>query len=102
MKKASLLILLSTISLPALAEGVAAASSSNSGLIALSAAIAIGVAALGATLGQGKIGSSAMEGIARNPNARKDMFIPMIIGLALIESIAIYGFVIAILLVGKL
>lgn len=69
---------------------------------ALGAGLAIGVAALGGALGQGKIGSSAMDGIARNPQAQKDMFVPMIIGLALIESLVIYALVIAFQLVGKI
>ena len=102
MKKASLVLLLTIISLPALAEEVAGAASGNGGLIAIAAAFAIGVAALGGALGQGKVGSSAMEGLARNPNAYKDMFVPMIIGLVLIESLVIYGFVIAFMLVGKI
>ena len=103
MKKASLVLLLTIISLPALAEEVAgAASYGNAGLIAIAAAFAIGIAALGGALGQAKVGSAAMEGLARNPNAYKDMFVPMIIGLVLIESLVIYGFVISFMLVGKI
>ena len=104
MKKASLVLLLTIISLPALAQDVVVetASSSNAGMIAIAAAFAIGVAALGGALGQSKIGSAAMDGLARNPNAYKDMFVPMIIGLVLIESLVIYGFVIAFMLVGKI
>lgn len=102
MKKASLVLLLTIISLPALAQDVATTSSGNAGLIAIAAAFAIGVAALGGALGQAKVGSAAMEGLARNPNAYKDMFVPMIIGLVLIESLVIYGFVIAFMLVGKI
>lgn len=75
---------------------------SSGGYIAMAAGITIGVAALGGALGQGKVGSSAMEGIARNPQAQKEMFVPMIIGLALIESLVIYALVIAFQLVGKL
>ena len=74
---------------------------SNSAIVALSAAIVMGIAAFGGALGQAKIGSAAMEGIARNPQARQDMFVPMIIGLALIESLVIYALVIAFQLVGK-
>jgi F-type H+-transporting ATPase subunit c len=46
-------------------------------------------------LGQGKTAAAALEGIARNPNASGKIFVPMIIGLALIESLVIYAFVIA-------
>jgi F-type H+-transporting ATPase subunit c len=43
----------------------------------------------------------ALEGIARNPNASGKIFTPMIIGLALIESLVIYALVIAFILQGK-
>ncbi|MGD0623568.1 MAG: ATP synthase F0 subunit C, partial [Thermodesulfobacteriota bacterium] len=42
------------------------------------------------------------EGIARNPEAQPKIFIPMIVGLALIESLVIYALVISILLYAKL
>lgn len=61
----------------------------------LAAAIAIGVAAFGGSLGQGKTAAAALEGIARNPAAQGKIFVPMIIGLALIESLVLYAFVIA-------
>lgn len=77
----------------------AAAGGASSGTIALGAAIAIGLAALGGTLGQGKAVSSAVEGISRNPQA--NIFVPMVLGLALIESLVLFSFVIAIMLVGK-
>lgn len=75
---------------------------SSGGYVAVAAGITIGVAALGGALAQGRMGSSAMEGIARNPQASKEMFVPMIIGLALIESLVIYALVIAFQLVGKI
>jgi F-type H+-transporting ATPase subunit c len=71
------------------------------GLIALGAGLAIGIAALGGALGQGKTAAAALEGIARNPAAQGKIFTPMIIGLALIESLVIYAFVIAFFLNGK-
>ena len=52
-------------------------------------------------MGQGKVGAAAMEGLARNPQASKEMFVPMIIGLALIESLVIYALIIAFQLAGK-
>jgi len=73
----------------------------NMGL-ALGAGIAIGVAALGGGIGQGRAAAAALEGIARNPNASGKIFTPMIIGLALIESLVIYGLVIAFILQGKI
>jgi F-type H+-transporting ATPase subunit c len=61
----------------------------------LAAALAIGIAAFGGALGQGKTAAAALEGIARNPAAQGKIFVPMIIGLALIESLVLYAFVIA-------
>jgi F-type H+-transporting ATPase subunit c len=46
--------------------------------------------------------AAGLEGIARNPSAQNKIFIPMIVGLALIESLVIYALVIAFVLVGKL
>jgi F-type H+-transporting ATPase subunit c len=70
--------------------------------LALGAGIAIGVAAAGGGVGQGRAVSAALEGIARNPSASDKIFTPMIIGLALIESLVIYGLVIAFILQGKI
>ena len=61
----------------------------------LGAALAIGLAAFGGSLGQGRTAAAALEGIARNPTAQGKIFVPMIIGLALIESLVLYAFVIA-------
>src|SRR5687768_1074606 len=61
----------------------------------LGAGLAIGIAAFGGSLGQGKTAAAALEGIARNPAAQGKIFVPMIIGLALIESLVLYAFVIA-------
>ncbi len=85
-------------------EAYAAASSSDggTGLIAVSAGLGLAIAVIGGALAQGKIGAAAMEGIARNPNAQKNMFTPMILGLALVESLVIYMLVIAFLLQMKI
>jgi F-type H+-transporting ATPase subunit c len=69
---------------------------------ALAAGLAIGIAAAGCGLGQGRAGAAALEGIARNPNASDKLFTPMILVLALIESLAIYALVIAIMLLGTI
>jgi F-type H+-transporting ATPase subunit c len=69
---------------------------------ALGSALAIGIAAIGGAIGQGRIGSAAMEGIARNPQAKDAMFTPMIVSLVLVESLVIYAFVIAFFLQGKI
>ena len=101
----NLFFTLSTLMLAsaAFAEEVATttAGGGDRGLIALGAGLAIGVAALGGALGQAKTAAAALEGIARNPAAQGKIFTPMIIGLALIESLVIYAFVIAFFLNGK-
>jgi F-type H+-transporting ATPase subunit c len=88
----------------AFAQGAAAAPAADNskGLIAIGAALAIGLAALGGGLGQGRAAASALDGIARNPQASGKIFVPMIVALALIESLVIYGLLIAFNLAGKL
>lgn len=70
--------------------------------LALAAGLAIGIAAAGGSIGQGKAAGAALEGIARNPEAASKVMTPMIIALALIESLVIYALVIAFLLQGKI
>jgi F-type H+-transporting ATPase subunit c len=70
--------------------------------LALGAGLGIGIAALGGALGQGRAAASALEGIARNPEASGKVMTPMIIALALIESLVIYALVIAFMLMGKI
>ena len=65
---------------------------------ALACGIAIGVAAFGASIGQGMGLKGATEGIARNPGASGKITTPLIIGLAMIESLAIYALVVALIL----
>ena len=61
------------------------------------AGIGAGLAALGAGLGIGKIGASAMEGIARQPEATSKIQSVMIIAAALIEGVALFAVVVALL-----
>ncbi len=86
--------------LPAVA--FAADGDSGTGLGAgIGAGIAIGLAGLGCGIGQGLTAGNTTAGIARNPGAAGAMFINFILAMVLIESIAIYGLVIAFLLQGK-
>jgi F-type H+-transporting ATPase subunit c len=71
------------------------------GMVAIGAGLAIGIAALGGAFGQGKAAAAAFEGIARNPAAQGKIFLPMMIGLAFIESLVIYSLIIALQLSGK-
>jgi len=70
--------------------------------VAIAAGIAVAVAGFGAALGQGRVGAAAMESIGRNPNAADRLFLPLVLTLALLEALALYGFVIAIILTGKI
>ena len=70
--------------------------------LALGAGLAMGMAVIGGALGQGKAVTAALEGIGRNPGSADRIFTPMIIGLALIESLVIYALVIAFMLQGKI
>ena len=69
--------------------------------IAVAAGFGIAVAAFGGALSQGRAASTALDGIARNPGASDKIFTPMILGLALIESLVIYSLIISFLLLGK-
>lgn len=69
--------------------------------VALGAGLAIAIAAAGGGIGQGRAAAAALEGIARNPGAAGKLNGPMILALALIESLVIYAFVIAIMLTLK-
>ena len=85
----------SLLPLSALAADVAESTGADAGMKALAAALAISLGALGGALGQGKVAASAMEGIARNPQAGKSMFVPFMVALAMIESLVLFCLVIA-------
>jgi len=61
------------------------------------AASGSGLAVLGAGIGIGRIGGSAVEGIARNPEASGKITTTMIIAAALIEGVALFGVVVGFL-----
>ncbi|MBA2664575.1 MAG: ATP synthase F0 subunit C [Bradymonadaceae bacterium] len=98
----SIFALVGLYSSSAFAQGAAAVGANHYSMysmLALAAGLAIGIAALGGSLGQGRAAAAALEGIARNPGAAGKLLTPLILGLALIESLVIYAFVIAILMV---
>jgi F-type H+-transporting ATPase subunit c len=67
------------------------------GLKSLGAGLALGAAAMGAAFGQGRATAAAMESIGRNPNSADRIFTPLVLGLALMEALALYPWVIAFL-----
>ncbi|MBY0452852.1 MAG: ATP synthase F0 subunit C [Bdellovibrionaceae bacterium] len=97
MKKAFVFALTTLASAAAFAQEAAAPAAHNpsAGLVAIGAGLAIGAAVLGGTLAQGKASSAALEGIARNPAAGDKLFTPLILSLALIESLVILAFLVA-------
>ena len=66
--------------------------------LALAAAIAVGLGALGGTTAQGRATSAALEGIARQPSAAPRIQTAMILGLALIESLVLLAWLMALFL----
>ncbi len=81
---------------------LAVATASKGGWVAIAAGIGLGLAALGGGLGQGRAASAALDGIARNPGAADKIFVPMILGLAFIESLVIYSLIFVFLVMGKI
>ncbi len=94
--------LFSGVAMGAEAAATAPGDSVSQAAIAIAAGLAIAIAAFGSAFGLGRVGAAAMESIGRNPNAADKLFLPLVLGLALIEAVALYGFVIAILLQGKI
>lgn len=102
MSRKSFLVTTSFLATSMLASAAHAAPLTGSDATALvGAGLAICIAAVGGALGQGRAAAAALEGIARNPSASDKLFTPMILGLALIESLVIYALVIAFMILGK-
>ena len=74
----------------------------SSAIIALAAAIAVALSTLGPGIGQGIAASKAMEAIARQPEAAGTIRSSMIIAMALMEALTIYGLLVAFMLIGKI
>jgi F-type H+-transporting ATPase subunit c len=70
--------------------------------LAIAVGLGLPIAAFGAALGQGKVGASAMEGIARQPEAAGRIQLSMMIALGFIESLVIYALLMFFLLQGRL
>ncbi|MFO1463113.1 MAG: ATP synthase F0 subunit C [bacterium] len=84
------------------AAAPAAGGSNTNAIYAISAALAIAIASAFGAISQAKAAAAALEGIGRNPGAAGKVQTPMIIALALIESLVIYALVIAFLIQGKI
>jgi F-type H+-transporting ATPase subunit c len=86
------------VSTPALAQDGASAA----GYIGLGAGVAIGFAALGGGIGQGTAARGMYESVSRNPQAAGKLNAPFYVGMAFIESLVIFAFVIAFQLLGNI
>ena len=73
----------------------------DSAIIAIAAAISIAFSTIGPAMGQGKTAAAAMESIARQPYAAGDIRSSLIISMAMMEALTIYGLLIAFMLVAK-
>jgi len=65
----------------------------------IGAAIAMGVGSIGPAIGQGMIGKAACEAAGKNPESASKMRMMMLIAMGVVETSAIYAFVIAIFLI---
>ncbi len=84
------------VAAPAFAQGGAAAAAAGAGpnWVAITSGFAMAIASAVCGLAQAKATAAAAEGLARNPAARPGIQLALILGLALIESLALYTLVI--------
>ena len=98
----TLLLVLAPMCFAAAAEPAAATGKSSNifyyAMAALGCAVGMGLAALGTGVGMGHGVGGACEGIARNPGVMGKILTTLIIGLAMIESLAIYTLVVVLIL----
>ena len=107
MKRLATVLALILVAAPAFAQDagstqVHAAAASTLGLVAIGIGIMMGLAVLGGTLVQSKAAASALDGIARNPAASGKFTGPLILSLALMESLVLFAFLISLFIQGAL
>ncbi len=94
MKKTNLLLGAAGVAflMPALsfADEVAHEAAAGKPMYAIAKGFAVGLAAMGCAFGQGKIVASAVDGISRNPGAAGQIFTPMLLGVAFVETLLIF------------
>ena len=71
-------------------------------IIAIAAAFVLSIIAVFTAMNQGKTATTAMDAIARQPEAAGDIRGALVISLALMEALTIYGMLVAFMLVGKI
>lgn len=95
-----LMVAMMTIAAPVFAQdpGAAGGGMGWEAWSVITAGFALGIAAFGGALGQGRAVAAAAEGIARNPSAAGEIRGALILGLVLIESLVIYVLLISLIL----
>ena len=81
------------IAVPAFAQS-SGGDSSHASMVAIAAGISMAIASGLCGLGQGRVVASSCEAVARNPGARPAVFLFLVLGLAFIESLALFTFAI--------
>ena len=74
----------------------------SSGIIAIAAALTIAISTIAPAIAQGMTASKAMDAIARQPEAAGDIRSALIVSMALMEALTIYGLLVALMLIGKI
>ena len=74
----------------------------GSGIIAIAAALAISISAFAVALGQSKTAITTLEAMARQPELAGNLRTTMILAMGLMEALAIYGLLIAFMLISKI
>lgn len=74
----------------------------NDAIYALAAALVMALSTIGPAIGQGRAASSAMEAIARQPDAAGNIRSTLIVAMALMEALTIYGLLIAFMILAKI
>jgi F-type H+-transporting ATPase subunit c len=82
------------LAVPAFAQTTGEGGGSGHGLVAIAAGIGMGIASGLCGLGQGRATASATEALARNPGARAGILLLLTLGLAFMESLALFTLVI--------
>ncbi|MCI5073298.1 ATP synthase F0 subunit C [bacterium] len=77
------------------AQETVAAASNGTMWYAIAAAFGMAIASFGGASAQSRAVAAALEGIARNPGAQNKVFIPMILGVAFIETVVLFSYLIA-------
>jgi F-type H+-transporting ATPase subunit c len=95
-------LLICLVSTPLIAGSENVALVQHYSYFSLSAAFCVTITATTGTIAQSMAAQTALSGIARNPEASGKLFVPMILSLALIESLVLFSLVVSFLILGKI